>query len=256
MDLTSQSTVKDKKNSLQFDRLLPAIIHPKRTFTQIIEDDKPVWLTPLLVVSALILVAGLIAGPIRRDAIVNGTTLGSDFQYYSADQQQQILAAQATRSSALFTFVFPIVGSLLGLWVTWFLLSSILHLGLTLAGSRTRNLHSYNLVAWSMLPIAFRQIIQIFAMIFAHALISSPGLSGFVTGTGGAAFLAGWLGQVDLFFIWQVCLLMIGVLPLSKLSRGKAWMVTGASILLVMLLAAFPKLISSMLANVSLGGFF
>jgi hypothetical protein len=256
MDLTSQNTVKDKKNSLQFDRLLPAILHPKRTFTQIIEDDKPVWLTPLLVVSVLILIAGLIAGPIRRDAIVNGTSLGSDFQYYSTDQQQQILAAQATRSSALFTFVFPIVGSLLGLWVTWFLLSSILHLGLTLAGSRTRNLHSYNLVAWSTLPLAFRQIIQIFAMIFTHSIISSPGLSGFVTGTGGAAFIAGLLGQLDIFFIWQICLLMIGVLPLSKLSRGKAWMVTGISVLLLMLLTAFPRLISSMLSNVSLGGFF
>lgn len=254
MDSMSSLSTPEKKKQFRFEWLIPAIISPKQTFSKIVEDEKPVWLTPLLVLSFLILIAGLVAGPIRRDAIVNGTSLPADFQYYSSDQQAQYLSAQASRSSALFTFIFPIVGSLLGIWISWFLLSSVLHLGLTLAGSRTQSKHTYNLVAWSMLPLGVRQIVQIIAMIIGHSIISAPGLSGFVTGTGGIAYLAGILGQIDIYFIWQIWLLSMGVLPLSNLSKTKTWIVTGCSVLLLVLLAAIPTLASSMLSGLSFGG--
>jgi hypothetical protein len=215
-------------------------------------------LTPLLVISILVLIAGLIAGPIRKNAIISGANLPADFQYYSAEQQAQFMNAQATQSSALFTFIFPILGSLLGIWLSWFLLSSLLHLSLTLSGSRASNFHSYNLVGWSMLPIAIRLVVQIIAMIFSHSLISSTGLSGFISpgATGGMAFLAGVLGQIDLYFFWQIILMLLGVVTLSGLARSKAWAATGISILILVLLIALPHLASSMLGGFSMSGFY
>jgi hypothetical protein len=182
--------------------------------------------------------------------------LPANFQYYTADQQAEFLSAQSSQSSFLFTFIFPIVKSLLQIWAGWFLLSIFLHLSLTLAGSRTQSLHSYNLVAWSMLPLAFRQIIQMAAMLFSHTLITNAGLSGFISGSGGAALLAGILAQIDIYFIWQIILLFIGVIPLSSLSRSKAWGGTALSLVVVILLSALPRLISSLLSGLSLGGLF
>jgi hypothetical protein len=232
------------------------LIHPKHTIQTIIDQEKKVWLTPLLVLSLLTVLAGLIAGPIRREVTVTGASIPADFQYYSTDQQAQFKSAQATQSSALFTYVFPIMGSLLGIWISWFILSSVLHLSLTLSGSRTSSLHAYNLVAWTMLPLALRQIVQILGMLLAHSVVSSAGLSGFITGTGGAAFLAGMLAQIDLFFLWQVILLLVGVVPLSRLTRAKAWGATFFALLILMLIMALPKLITSMLSGLSSGGLF
>ena len=241
---------------LRFDWLIPALIHPRKTFQKIVEFEKPVWLTPLLLLSLLALLACVIAGPIQREAIINGASLPANFQYYTADQQAEFLSAQSSQSSFLFTFIFPIVKSLLQIWAGWFLLSIFLHLSLTLAGSRTQSLHSYNLVAWSMLPLAFRQIIQMAAMLFSHTLITNAGLSGFISGSGGAALLAGILAQIDIYFIWQIILLFIGVIPLSSLSRSKAWGGTALSLVVVILLSALPRLISSLLSGLSLGGLF
>jgi hypothetical protein len=254
---TSQEieNVKGEKK-FHFEWVLPVFIHPKKTIEKIIEQEKPVWLTPLVILSGLILLAGLIAGPIRRDAIVNGASMPADFQYYSTDQQSQFLSAQSTQSSSLFTVIFPIIGGLLGLWITWFLLSAILHMSLTLAGSRTKSLRFYNLVGWAMLPIAVRQIVQILAMLIGHSVVNHPGFSGFVTGTGGAAFLSGILGQIDVYFLWELALLYLGVHALSGLSPRKASGALAVSVLIVVLIAAVPKLISGMLSGLSLGGFF
>jgi hypothetical protein len=105
-----------------------------------------------------------------------------------------------------------------------------------------------------MLPLAVRQVIQILAMLFAHSVVTSAGLSGFISGTGGAAYLAGILAQIDLFFIWQICLLLIGVRILSRLTRAKAWGATFFALLILILLVALPKLITSMLSGLSTGG--
>jgi hypothetical protein len=254
MDSLTTANTESGIKRFHLDWILPLYLHPQKTIQSIIDQEKPVWLTPLLVLSLLAILAGLIAGPIRQQAIVSGASLPADFQYYSSDQQAQFMSAQATQSSALFTFVFPIVSSLLGIWASWFILSSVLHLSLTLSGSRTPSLHTYNLVAWTMLPLALRQMIQILAMLLGHSVVTSAGLSGFISGTGGAAYLAGILAQIDLFFIWQICLLLIGVRILSRLTRAKVWGATFFALLILILLVALPKLITSMLSGLSIGG--
>lgn len=254
MNTDSLQSTTTREKSLHLEWLLPTLIHPKTAIKEIVAHEKSVWLTPLLALSVLAFLAGLIAGPIRKSAILSGSSLPQNFQYFSSDQQAQFVAAQSSQSSALFTFIFPIIGALLGIWISWFLLSSILHLSLTLTGSRTHSVHSYNLVAWTMLPLAVRLVVQILAMFFGHTLISHAGLSGFVAGNGGAAFLAGILAQVDIYFAWQICLLLYGVLLQSSLTKSKAWGATAFALALYVLLMALPKVFSSLLSGLSLGG--
>ena len=243
---------------LRLQWILPTLIRPKKTIEEIVKKDKSVWLTPLLIISVLVIIASLIGGPIRKNAIVSGANLPADFQYYSAEQQAQFMNAQATQSSALFTMIFPMAGTLIGVWFSWFLLSSLLHLSLTLSGSRASSMHSYNLVGWSMVPIIVREVVQIIAMIFSHSVVTSAGLSGFIASDvkGGLAFIAGILGQIDIYLIWQIVLILLGVTILSGLSRTKAWMATGISFLILVILLALPRLATSMLSGLSTGGFY
>ncbi len=261
--MNSGTTTNNKANNgdkkkLHFEWLWPLIIRPRKTTAEIVKQDKSVWLTPLLVVSILAILAGLIASPIRKNAIISGANLPENFQYYSSDQQAEFMSAQATQSSVLFTFIFPVLSSLLGIWLSWFLLSSIFHLVLTLSGSRASNIHSYNLIGWSMLPIGVRYLVQIAAMLITHSLIQSAGLAGFIDASakGGLAFLYGLLEQVDVYFIWQVILILIGVIPLSGLIKTKAWAATAISIVILMVLVTIPHIVSSALSGLSMSGFY
>jgi hypothetical protein len=253
MDTHPQDLKRTGKNSLHFDWILPALFKPRKTIRTIVSEEKPVWLTPLLVLSVLIILVNLIAAPIRRNVIQMGLNVPVDFQYYSPEQQAQFLSAQATQTSPLFLYVFPILIGLVSLWLSWFVLSSLLHLSLTLTGSRANSIRSFNLSAWSFLPMVIRYLVQIFAMIFTKTVIYAPGLSGFIgsDAAGLASYLGAVLGLIDIFFIWQICLLVIGVIPLSGLSKTKAWVATGISLLILVLLQALPGFISHALSGLS-----
>ena len=245
------------RDNLHFEWALPIFIHPRKALEKIKEFEKPAWLTPLLILSVLVIVAALVAWPIRRNAIMNGFTMPADFEYYSTDQQTQYMEAQASQSSALMTFIFPVVGSLIGIWLFWFLASSILHMSHFISGSPTAKGGYFNLVAWTMSPVMIRLVIQILAMLISQKTIAGAGLSGFVNVTGaGAGYLAGILGQIDIFFIWQIVLLLLGVVPLSGLPKAKSWAATGITLLIMVLLMAVPQFITTIISGFSSSGMY
>ncbi len=232
---------------------------PARTTSEIVTQEKAAWLTPLLILSVLVILAVAIGAPIKRNVIQMGSELPPDFQYYTPEMQEQFFAAQAKQTSPLFLYVFPLISGLLKVWMPWFLLSILMYLSLTLAGSRAGSIKSYNLVAWSMLPMAVRLLIQILAMIVSKTVVSAPGLSGFIAAeaTGVGAYLRSMLGFIDIYFLFQIALLLLGSIPLSGLSRSKAWTATAISVVIVLLLMAIPGLLASALGGLSLrGGFY
>jgi len=257
-NIATSNNHQTKKNTLHFEWVLPVFLKPRQTMQKIATQDKPVWLTPLLVVSALIIIAVLVAAPLKRNAILMSQSMPDAFQYYSSDQQAAFMNGQTSQTSALFIYVLPLVSKLAGLWISWFLLSSVLHLSLTLTGSRAKNVRSYNLAGWSFLPLGLRQVVQIAAMLATKSLITAPGLSGFIAGDakGFAAFAAALLGLIDIYFLWQIILLVLGVMPLSGLERKKAWSATALTLLVLALLQSVPGFISHALSGFSMGSGF
>ncbi len=237
-----------------FEWVLPIFIKPAKTLDSIAKHENGAWQTPLLILSVLVIILVLVGGPIRAQSAQMGGELPPDFQYWPQEQQDQYFASQANQVSPLFIYIFPAAGALIGLWVTWFILGSILHLILTLSGSRSSNTASLNLVAWASMPFAVRYLVQIIAVLITRQLISAPGLSGFMAaeGSGGMAFLRAFLALVDIYLIWQIALLLIGVLPLSGLNRGKAWLVTLLAVLIILSLQALPGLLGSVLSGLSI----
>ena len=213
------------------------------------------WLliSALLVLSILAILVILVGGQPRIIQAQTNVELPQDFQYWPPEMQQEYLDNQANKTNALYIYIFPALGALAGVWILWFLLGSILHLALTLAGSRGSNTSALNLVAWASLPFAIRYIVQAFAIMSSKQLIAAPGLSGFLAadGNGFMIFLRGVLAQIDLYLIWQVVLLLVGVLPMTGLARAKAWTSVLASVLIILALAALPGLVVSQLGGLS-----
>jgi hypothetical protein len=230
-----------------FRFILPVLFQPARGLKEITEREKAFWLVPLLVISLAALLSILVAGPLRGQQSQDGANLPPDFQYYTPDQQQQFTQAQQAGSSPLFTFVFPAVTLLAGVWISWALLGGMLHLGLTLAGSRSSSVKAVNLAGWASLPFAVRYLLQAGYILFTRNLISAQGLSGF---SSHGSFLSALLTQVDIYLVWQIILLFIGVPLIAGMARRKAWLVTAMVLVILLCLGALPSFAASKLGGV------
>ncbi|MGH2524088.1 MAG: YIP1 family protein, partial [Anaerolineales bacterium] len=229
----SASLPLERPRRFHFDWVLPALFRPRQTFAQIAEQAGDVWLTPIAILMALALVAVAVAGPLKQAAAQTGQTLPPDFEFWTPEQQAQFMQAQAATSGPVFVYVFPAIVSVLGVWVGWLVMVGLLHLVLTLIGGRGSTRTAMNVVAWASLPFAVRELVRIGAMLTTRQLIANPGLSGFAPAGGGAsAFLAAFLGLIDIYLIWHIVLLVFGVRAGNGLATAKA----AGGVLLAMLL--------------------
>lgn len=209
----------------QFNWVPLTLFKPRAAFANIAAQSGRVWLTPMLVLSLTSLVRVLVTGYLRQQAaLAGGFTLPPEYQYYSPEQQAQFMQAMQATQGPVFLYVFPAISALLGVWVGWLLVSGLVHLVLTLLGGRGDTSPSTNLVAWASLPFALRDLVRIVAMWSTKQLIQAPGLAGFAPAdaSGGAAYLAVLLALVDIYVIWHIFLLVVGVRTGNGLAPVKA----------------------------------
>ena len=116
---------------------------------------------------------------------------------------------------------------------------------LTLLGGRGTSRGALNIAAWAALPTLVRYALQIVVMLASDQLIAAPGLSGFApTGEGIVnALSAGILSHIDIYLVWQIILLFIGVRLSSQLPRTKCWLAVLLTIIIVLALRALPAAI-------------
>lgn len=234
--------------------LLSTILRPARTMAEIGREERPAWHLPLLVLTLLSIVFALVAGPLRMAAAQNALAEPPEsFQWMTPQQQEQYLAAQQSRNSPVTTTLFPAIGSVAGVWVSWFVLASILHLVSTMLGSRSTSTTAYNLVAWASVPLAVRLIVQIIAMLTTKQLIGSPGLSGFLGAdvTGVLLYLKSLLHSFDIYWIWQFVLLWLGIRAAGGMTLRKAFLGVLIAMLLALLLAGLPGYIAGQFSGLN-----
>ena len=238
---------------LRWNWLLGILIHPRRTITEILAEEKANWQTPLLIITVLVILAVVVEAPIQRIVIQSGAEIPENFQYWSTEEQNAFMQSQAMQTSPLFLYVFPILTRIAGFWLIWFLQSSILHLSITLFGSRSSRQQVSNLAAWTMTPLALRLLVEIIAVLTTHRLIENRGLSSLIAADadGFSVFLRGILANLDLYYVWHVILLLVGAVPLSGLSKSKANQATLIAAITMLLLMAVPALLSSVLSSLS-----
>ena len=227
----------EKQPSRRFDfpRLLPVLTRPRRVFAEMASEARGTWLTPMLVLTVTALLVVLVSGFLKtRAAMLGEVAMPPDWQYWTPEMQNNYMQAQQATQGKTFMYIIPLVGAWTGLWLGWVLVAGLLHLGSTLLGGRGTMQGALNVVAWASLPFAIRDLLKVIYMFAAGHAIGSPGLSGFATSAG---FLPQLLSRVDLFVIWYIILLIIGIAVFDGLSRGKAVV----DVLVVILLVLFAQ---------------
>jgi len=215
----------DSPKRFHFKWVLGVLFRPRATIAAIAAQTRSTWLTPMLVITVATLARVITASWLRQQAALSsGPVLPPDFQYYSPEQQAQFMQAAQATSGPVFVYLFPVIVGLISIWLSWLLVSALLHLTITLLGGRGDTGSAINLVAWSSLPFALRELVRAGSMLLTRQLIISSGLSGFapldqsVPGT----YLAALLSLIDIYLIWSVLLLIGGVKAANGLPTGKA----------------------------------
>jgi hypothetical protein len=232
---------------LDFARIFSVLFQPQRTFTEIANETKPSWITPMLALSLSASLAVFVSGYLKaRAAMMGEVTLPPDWQYWTPDMQNNFMQAQQATQGAVFVYVMPLVSALVALWLGWLILGGLLHLGSTLLGGRGSMQGALTIAGWANLPFLVRDILRVIFMLLARHVIVSPGLSGFA---GSAVFLSKVLSQLDIFFVWNAVLLVMGFSIADGLPKNKA--IIGVFVVLLILLLALAGLGASIS---SLGG--
>ncbi len=245
-----------EKNKRLFFNWVPSVFFsPRQAFQKISSSQKAIWLTPLLLISCLVLVNVLVAGRLKNQAAMSGEiSYPPDFQYYTPEQQAQYMQAIQSTQGPVFVYVLPAITSLLGVWLGWLILGGILHLITTLFGGRGNTILSMNIVAWGSLPFALRALVQIIYMLISSKLISNPGISGFSpTGDSGwLLFIGHILRLIDIYLIWLILLLILGVRISTSLPPAKSIVGVILAILVILLLQSGLAYAGTLLSNLSI----
>jgi hypothetical protein len=239
----TESTPSVPARRLDFAKILSVLFQPQQMFTQIADETKPSWLTSMLVLSLSTSLTVLVSGYLKaRAAMMGEVTLPPDWQYWTPDMQNNFMQAQQATQGAVFVYVMPLVSALVALWLGWLILGGLLHLGSTLLGGRGSMQGALSIVGWASLPFLVRDVLRVIFMLLAGHSIVSPGFSGFA---GSAVFLTKILSQLDIFFVWNAILLIMGFAIADGLPKNKAiFGVTAILLILLLALAGTGALIS------------
>jgi hypothetical protein len=234
---------------------IPGVLFtPRQTMAKIAAQSRAVWFFPLMILTLTAILNTVVAGPIKiREAQMKGPNLPPDYQYYSPEQQAQIMQAWEATQKPVFIYVFPGLIAVAKVWVVWLIIGGVLHLAVTMLGGRGSAATTLNIVAWASLPLAVRDAVRIIAMLSTGQMVASPGLSGFAP-IGEAriyVFFTALLALIDIYVIWYTLLLVIGIRAATKISLGKALGAVMVTVLLSLTLGALLSYGSSLLSNLN-----
>ncbi|MEI7988344.1 MAG: zinc ribbon domain-containing protein [Chloroflexota bacterium] len=92
------------------------------------------------------------------------------------------------------------------------------------------------ILAWSVIPVLFRQLVRIAFMFFTQTPINDPGLSGFFEESGMISHFGNSIfQQIDIFQIWALFILIKGT-DLYNISVSKKWLIPLLLLVMITLL--------------------
>jgi hypothetical protein len=245
------------------------IVRPRATLAYLSAHGARSWWLPALLVVVLTAAPLVVSAPITarqaRDAILEAQEQMAEQrgQTLSDEQREQLVSVGA---SPLITTVFPTIGAIVGLLVGWLVWAGGLYLAGMALGGRSAFGTLFRTVVWTQVPFAVRGLVQTTYVLITGQVVANPGLSGFVgrdrSAQGmvaappalGQLALQSFLARVDLFTIWNLVLLVIGVRAVTQLSGRKSLLLTLLVWVLLTVLSLAPVVVGGLFSR-QLGGF-
>jgi hypothetical protein len=213
--------------------LFGVLFRPRHTFSVMREAAVGHWwIVPVLtvLVAGLYTVALLPSMAATVEAAAGGggqvrVETGDSEGAASADQEfQQGNPSQLGMFIGITTFVGAVIGTLFGYLIRAALLFAV---GLALGG-RASFRQIFRMSVWTTLPDVFRFFVGAMAM-FTTGDMTAPGLSGIFTVselTDVSPLLVAFLSNIDVFTLWSLILIGVGVAVTYQVRPGKAAVIT------------------------------
>ncbi|MDW8068350.1 MAG: YIP1 family protein [Anaerolineae bacterium] len=241
--------------------LVGIILRPRATFQYLAGEGRWRWWIPALLAAVMVVMPIVVATPINTRQALEALKTTQEMlnqQTLSPEQQQQMEQAQKMVTSPLFITVFPSITAVLGLAVGWLAWAGALYLiGIVIGGPASFG-DLFRMVVWAWIPYTLRGFLQTLYILLAGQTIAHPGLSGLVASpqgvkemltappTMGQMVVLALLSRIDLFLFWNLALLVVGTIVVTRLSPRKAAALVLGIWVLFTLMGLIPTLISSL----------
>ncbi len=260
------------KSKNAFQNLLGIIIKPRATLAYLSTAKKSGWWLPVLLTIIVAIVVVMVNGKaqsayayqIQLQSLQNtDTPLAKDM---GMDVGMEMPPPESTAIPPI-TLALQAGGKIFGALFGWLLWAGTLYLATTLLGQNGAGFGAmFKLIVWAAVPYIVRGALQAIFIAATGAPIYNPGLSGFAVdntpqpaifdpyGYGGYAMpdqgkqvLAALLSGIDLFLIWNLALLTLGLRAFTKLTFKKALLAVLLIWAVLAGLGALPAMFSGVL---------
>jgi hypothetical protein len=214
--------------------LFPGIIvHPRATFQKLREADRGYWWLVLVVALVLAATYTLISTPYtmelsRQQVDAQFEEMYGDLDNLSDQEQQQYDRGMAMIESPVFTRVIPLASVLIVVPLGYVIMAGVLHLASAVLGGRAAFRQTFRMAVWTTVPTLIRSLLGIFVMLISGRLMA-PGLTAGMGGPEAATtqpVLYAFLSMIDIFALWSLALIAIGVMQTAQVDTIKGIIVT------------------------------
>jgi hypothetical protein len=229
--------------------LTGVLIHPRATFEKLRDAQRGYW----WVVFVLAVVAALVL------ALASTAAQRSTIQAFVASEGTTTdgvaVPANMAQTATTLMIVGGTVSGILSALFGYLLLTLIVFgAGLILGGKATFR-QVFTMSVWTTLPYVVRSLVQAIASLVTGAS-PAPGLSGVlsIAETASMPLLNAILSRIDVYMVWSLVLLTIGVGVVYRLSKGKKLLIVAIYVVVTLVLIVASTALGSAIGNILPGG--
>ncbi len=262
------NVVRDKPRG-PFQVLLGMLLKPRSTLADLSTARRRWWWLPALLMIVAVSLYGVAFA--SASAADQQRAMEAVFEGVPGDVRGASVPPQMSSGLSMVT-VIRVGGQVLGTLVTWLIWAGLLYLASTFLGQNGAHFGGFfAMVAWTWLPYSVRNLIQAGYSALTGQAIYNQGLSGLVIdkapaaptvsavsavrgpvyASGGALMaasrgdqvLAALLARVDIYLIWNLILITLGVAAFARLKTKKAALGTLVIWVVFTLISLLPTII-------------
>jgi hypothetical protein len=230
------------------------IDQPKRTLRYVIKEPRwPLLLAPVLIILVTTIIVTVVSAPLLSEVSRQQAEEQMEAQMASIPEEQaeQVRSTMDTFTSPLFVGAMGIAFTVLGLILTWLFRGALLFFIGYLLGTDNRYIQMVTLVLWAWLPFALRDLVQAIYVLLNGQLAINKGLS-FLVASGDQVqnagnLLYGFLGQIDIFLVWHLLLVGIGIAVSTRSTTPKTALATIGYWIVTALIGLSPSLLQMLM---------
>lgn len=262
--MTDTPITTEKKSPLKL--LAGVLLRPRATFAHLRENQPRSWIVPAILIIVCTLLPVFASNSAAQQTIDPGMNMGMQEEPIAVYKGEVIveggggpISEAPTQPAAL--SILKIGGALVSLPLTWLLWGGALYLASVFLGRSSGFAPMFRLTVWTWIPYAVRGLLQAIFIWVTGQVINNKGFAGYILDSNapqlitpgpGKLALAGILGRVDLFLIWNLVLLIVGLMAFTKLPRRKALVAVLVIWTVFALLSIVPAILGGMFGSITM----